>query len=656
MNAIYHKVVYKSTSWRKRVVLCCRAQYCPSFGSPPYTLLHKQCGFDRHDPNDVDVETRDLSIFFKLYRSYIVSPYFASLVINICLAAPFLDYQKNKEIKDSWGKEISVMESQPLPSYFNYKVWFDRDCVNQPFCPDLPPNPEISSYIHNLLVIWREECCSKVHFPRASNRTMAHNTIRKVTEFLGLERWENDTQGLFTQKTLMDVQHTHRRRFEGVTEIRQKWYRSKLAPRTYFAMGATAWNASKCLQGVFNDLVDSLISTNYLYRLTPTRIKLDRGENLRIWDLSSFTSNHHESRHFLLQLSSFCAGFRIKLMDEVDGLVEVDFGNLLGIYAQQNCYPEYTLERCDDFYAELVSFHHVAGFLGVYGNLPSSTFLHGASVLEAVGDPDKLNAAGDDGHCASMPGTYKDYTIGRTVRRNGIVEEEKLFWTYEEGAVCLKRGLVQIGNYLVQKEMILWPSISLLLEGIFGPEIDHHHRSPIKRSKTEIKSAIASEMMRFLNSIFLHNQQFGLPLEYITQFCNTVWSSCGLPREGSVPQLGGTFLCPIVPRDISYFEHSPLRQVISYHYSGTVELPLRGSTDSFDNTTLVNIPGWFFTANSTPYLGFLESLGYVTSEPVKRYYFDLDGFDRLVKEFSTSLPSVLEYQVVKSIPAEFEYN
>lgn len=653
MNSIWHRVVYQPNSFRKKIVAVCRAQYVPLPKPPPYTRLHIEIGMDHPSSQSLDPDGKDVFHFLVLYKHLLTDPSLCSLILNILYAAPYLDEQKNKEIKESWGKEIRTLETQALPSYFNYNVWFDPSCFSQPFCPDIPANPEMASYIHMLLWRWREACCNKIHYPRASNKTMAHNTIRKVSEFLGLPKWDESSQGLFTQKSLMEIQHQYKRRFDGPTEIRQKWYRSKVSPRTYFAQGGTAWNASKHCQGVFNDLVDQLISTNYLYRLSPTRIRIDNDEALKIWDLTSFTSNHHESRHFLLRLSSFCSGYKIKLMDEVDGFIEVDFGNLLGVYAQQNCFPEYTLERCDEFYVDLISFHHVAGFLGVYGNLPSSTFLHGASCLQVVGDPNKINCAGDDGHAASVPGTYKDYTLDRVIRRNGLLEESKMYWTYEEGSICLKRGIVQIGSFLLQKEMILWPSISLILECIFGEKAPSHNRNPTKRSKIDIQSAVATEMFRFMNSLFLHNQQFGLHLDYAAQFCRNVWTNCGLPVCGSVPQLGGQYLCPIMPRDESAFQHSPLNQLISYHYSGRVELPLRGSTSSFEVTEFLNIAGWQFTCNTSSYYGFLETLGYLESVPIKRTYFDIDGFDRLIKEFSSPGPSVVEYSVLRVVPDQF---
>lgn len=463
------------------------------------------------------------------------------------------------------------------------------------------------------------------------------------------EEWD-ESRGLFSQRYLECWQHHNNFLIDGPCEVRQKWYRSGLSPRTYFAQGGTAFNLSKHVQGMANDLVDSLVSTHYHYRLNPTRIRIESNESLRIWDLSSFTSNHHESRHFICALAEFCADTEVEIMDCIHGKSMINLGRLISSYSQMNTFPEYTLERLDEYFTDLVNFHNVAGFLGVYGNLPFSTFLHGASVLQVIGDPDKLNVAGDDGHAPSEPGSLQDHYLGRIIRRNGVVEESKYFWTYEDGAVCLKRGLVQIGNRLLQKEMIIWPSISLILQRILGPDAPSHSSDPVKKSKNELKASIAAEMMRFLNSLFLHNH-LGWDYSSIIRFCRCVYETCGLPVEGSVPQLGGQYLCPILPVSHSSFLSPPLQQVVAYHYRGFVELPERSTIECYEPRELLWLAGWSFYSSPNGKYSYLESLGYLRSEVVKRCYTGLDGYHALLKEFSGYVSEIREYYV-ESVPPD----
>jgi hypothetical protein len=111
----------------------------------------------------------------------------------------------------------------------------------------------------------------------------------------------------------------------------------------------------------------------------------------------------------------------------------------------------------DDYFLDLVRVHNVAGFLGVYGNLMSCTFVHGVSVLMMIDNPDKLNVAGDDGHAAISRSNVD--TLFDVIRGNGVVERSKLYSTDEEGSICLKRGIVQFNLQLLQKRMVILPDL-----------------------------------------------------------------------------------------------------------------------------------------------------------------------------------------------------
>lgn len=620
-----------------------RAQHIPKDPTTRLSFLTGVAQPDFFDGSHFDFR----HITSTILEDFVDRPLFAGLVTNICYAAPYPPDERESIIKSSWGKEIRVMQSEALPSRFNFDVWFNPHAYgDQRFHPDIPPNSFAASHIHAILYRWREIVTSSILFPRMSTKSVARETQREIEEFLGGEGWKERGIGECSQVRLEQIQHEYKVHFHGACEVRQRWYRSGISPRTYFCQGGDAYNRSKFLQDPFNTLVELFPPTEYHSRLNPTRlVLLDHSENVLIWDLATFTSNHHEVRHFLLGLADFCSGFQVRLFDTVEGLVTVDLGVLLGEYAQLSCFPEYSLERVDDYYKGLVHFHNVAGFLGVYGNLPVSTFLHGASVFQVIGQENRMNVAGDDGHAVVVPGSSEDFFLQRIIRGNGVIEDSKLFWTYEDGAICLKRGLVQIGNRILQKNLVLWPSLHLIRDVVtWDPKV--HHLG----SKEEAKEKVAYEILRFMTSIFHNFDNFEkVELEFVLWFLRQNFALCGLEKEGNLPQISGGYLCPLEPRVISDLKLDPLLNTITYHYRGVVSLPVRDLIDAYSPQDLSWVVGYEWYGSSNRYWSLLETLGYVESSPVHDTYFGLDGYDRLKKEFSFVYPAVRKFCIV-SVP------
>jgi len=633
----------RGQSTRKAILQMARAQHIPKDPTTKLSLLTGVAQPDFFDGSHFDFRHITSSIL----QDFVDQPLFAGIVTNICYAAPYPHEDRKQIINDSWGKEIRILQSEALPSRFNFDVWFNpHGYANQRFHPDIPPNPFAAYHIHSILCRWRTIVCSSIQFPRMSTKSVSRDTQREVDEFLGGDGWKDRGIGECSQVRLEQIQHEYKCRFHGVCEVRQRWQRSGISPRTYFCQGGDAFNRSKFLHDPFNILVELFPPTEYHARLNPTRLFLvDQSENVIIWDLATFTSNHHEVRYFLLGLANFCSGYMIKLFDSVEGLVEVDLGILLGEYAQLSCFPEYSLERVDDYYKGLVHFHNIAGFLGVYGNLPVSTFLHGASVFQVIGQENRMNVAGDDGHAVVVPGSSEDYFVQRVIRGNGVIEDSKLFWTYEDGAICLKRGLVQIGNRILQKNLVLWPSLHLIRDVVTWDPRVHH-----TETKEEMKEKVAYEILRFMASISTGFRDYAqVDLEFILWFIRRVFATCGLDCEGNLPQLSGGYLCPLEPRDISDLSLDPLHVIITYHYKGVVSLPVRELIDCYTPQELSWEIGYEWYGSTTRYWSILETLGYLTSSPIHDTYFGLDGYDRLRKEFSFVYPAVRKFCIV-SVP------
>lgn len=638
-------------SYRKSLILCCRAQVAPS--SDQDTLLSNQVFGSLHPSDPEDVYTSFCRLLQDM-NHLITSPIFSALIIDFCRSSPMqLSDVLSSRLK-SWGKEISILEGEPRESSMNFRVWFEPLYFRESFVPSADPNPDMASHIHSLLVQWRSRQSQKTFFPRMSRKMVSLSTIRSWEYFEGRTWITREREGgvEFTQETVERYYHHTGVKLGGGCEIRQKWYRSGVSPRTYFCQGGDAFHSSKFVQEMFTDLVDSLICTDHTSRLNPTRILLQIDQYLRIYDLSGFSSNHHEQKFFLQHLARFCEGYTVQLFDAREGLIVYDLGALISEYNQNNIRSPYSLERFDGDFASVDSFHNVAGFLGVYGNLMTCTFVHGASLLQRFKDPDDINCAGDDVHFAETPGL--EYLADPLIRANGVVERSKEFDSREEGAVCLKRGITQQGCRLLQKLMVIWPSFSGIgaLFGFYPPQFPME-----KLSRDEKLNIVGTELLRFLRSLFTAQIYDGL--EYVVEFLHRLYSEASLPGEGSLPQFGGKWLMPVLPKSPEdILGSSPIRQLVNNFYVNGVVLPKR--VDPWYEESTQSIPcdlysGVSWEGFTSPYIKYLEALEYVRKDSILVFYSGLQGYDLLVQEFEYPQRQVYNFTIIRDVPLVLKF-
>jgi len=633
---------YQDNGFRKPIILCCRALTVPPPGSN--SLLAVQVG----TPATTESPPQKHYQFLLKYQEYVTSPTYAALVLEIARSAPYTRTQEYKIRQFAFCKELRTLEGTPLPSRLNYSVWFDPDCIDHTFHSSLPPNPDMAYYVQKILLKWRLWMTTRTHYPRTSGKQISWDTVRNWEEHSG-ERWgrhTDDRNMIFSQKTLLRYYFDTGIQIPGRCEMRQKWYRSGVAPRTYYAMGGSAYWASCYLQDGWNKLVDLSPVTNHVSRLNPSRIKILSGEYLRIYDLSTFTSNHHEQKHFLSALASWCSGYDIVLADPKYGLMTYDLGYLISLYTAENINVPYSLERMrPDFDPGWDFFSCIASLLGIYGNLMTCTFVHGHSVLQAPRlNTDNYNCAGDDGHFAEEPG-LEDETTG-IIRANGVIEETKEFATYEPGAVCLKRSTEQVGNKVIQSHMLIWPSIAIL-DYHLGRSSTHAETSTLNR--TEWRNVIGKEILRFLHSIFSY--QYCEDPQEVLEAVQSWYLLCSLDPLGSLSQTGGSLdMLPVMPETISDLYKNPLEVLINRTYTGAVILPER--SDSQINPPPADLwrPGLKWSGTSNPGLKMLSAVGVVEKEVQKRIFFGMEGLYRLKKEFDNPGFRVNEYEVV-SVPS-----
>jgi len=119
-----------------------------------------------------------------------------------------------------------------------------------------------------------------------------------------------------------------------------------------------------------------------------------------IYDYESFTSNLCEFPRFCEELGHFLRGYEAKRFNTHTGLEEFDLGDLILDYNKTcNVNGEFDVSKVvhmDDGSSRLILEHHVAGMLGVYGNITGSTALHGIVGLVIAGHEDRINTIGDN--------------------------------------------------------------------------------------------------------------------------------------------------------------------------------------------------------------------------------------------------------------------
>lgn len=628
-------------------MLLCRAQEV--IVDDPFNLLAIQTGFGIL-PNQYDSPQEQITLFNLAtnYREYIKSPVMSSVILDICRSAPLSRPEVDEQKIASWGKEIGVCERPEDYLHFDYSCWFDETRFDRPIIVGTPPNPDMARRIHQSLVGWRQKMTSKLFYPRMSRKMVSRATTREWERLFDRE-WISDERlgGVeMTQETLEKVYHQTGVEVPGPCEIRQKWYRSGVVPRTYFAQGGTAFKESKYIQEMAGDLTETLLTTHPISRLNPARIRLKSvAHYLRIYDLWAFTSNHWECKHFVEQIGQWCLGHYVSIVDAREGLLQVDLGELILEYNREmNHCPEYSLERIDDFFSEVTEYHNRAGFLGVYGNINFSTYLHGASLLMMVNSEEEANVAGDDAHYCELPG-MEDIT-DRIIAANGLLEPTKVFRSDQVGAVCLKRGLIQVETQCLPKIMLIFPSLSSIGE-YFGCRVPQFVYK--NQSKKELQSKICNEIYRFLRAVFTSGIE--LHLENAYDLLQSIYTSVHLPRHGSLPPYGD-ILVPVLPDSaIGLLQISPLEFLLRNHFSSGVVVPkIIHKTEHHEFEDPILEAGYSWDSPSSRKLKYLEVLEYVVKEEITEVLWGIEAYNRLVDVFLNQGSKVYTFLCIKDVP------
>lgn len=605
-----------SLKHRKQLITICRSCSEPIVD----TSLYTRC-------LEVILLLKDPKYQYDLFVQLFSDPLLSGLVISLCISLPLSDIAIRETYSNMLAKEMLVMESSPLPSALNYSPFFGR--YTEPIHPSVPPNPRQAATVHMLIDKWILSLEQKEYIlPHMTSKLCSKQTQDEV-RYRYPDYMTFEEEGA-TQPDLEYIYLTYGDKIAGgVCEVKQRWYTSGITPRTYYAAGSDAYHLSKYVRDALNSLCDFLPPTERFSRVNPHRIILSSPQaHALIYDLTSFTSNMHEQRHFLGCLSSYCSGRMVRIIDSVEGMVEVDLGVLLSEYNQMNVEPKYMSDRL--LGKGVVLTHHVAGFLGVYGNLSSCTFLHGAIMSQLVSTFSQIGVAGDDGLVESDD----DYTTFFVIRLLGLMEESKGYNTSECGnQLYLKRPIRQLGNRVFSQSFALYSMLEHLHDW------DDHRFFNAPRTKRERLSSLSSSIIAYLRSLtrlVLTKDQKDMIFEFLVN----VYHHASFPKEGHIPQIHTTYgsdqrvqSCVVPTLSLESIGNEPLEFTIKSLYQGIAVIPDK-TLDSIPIDSDLLFAGSEFVCTGSTLLSYYRKLGFVELIQDEVVIVGEDGLLSLLKYYS----------------------
>jgi hypothetical protein len=579
---------------RKALINLLRARHIPTSA---YTTLYRVC-----EPV-LRRLSRPLCRHFETLESLIQHADISALTLSLVLSAPYPHSTVTATFQDMVLKEMRAMESTPRTPAIS---WDDLTSLGNALHPDIKPSPYTNSTFRTMMYRWKISLQDSIIYPYCGHKSMSRSTLREF----------NTT----TDNSFDSISPTQLEQFYstsgvcigGPCEMRQVWYPTLATPRTYYAMGGTAYFKARYVRDIFNVLADFFPATNRHTRVDPSHLNLDETDEISIYDLTSFTSLCHEQRNFLDFLATQTADWEITIFDTYHGMIRTSLGDLIREYNDLNKQPEYSLERV--WPEELILKHSIAGFLGVYGNIVTCTIPHGLILSTISGKPNKQWCAGDDAGVAHNPNDRRE--VQPTSSTMGINNPEKTFSDREvDPAIALKRRFVRLPTFCTLAPNILFPPFSCFFEG--DPRFrDDMYEHPLDRLHT-----FCSGLMSMLYQMSKQDWS-GSDVHFLRSLLPELYRLYKLPVEGWFPplcgQLGhspGRAIDFSVPRILgSFWSDDPNRALLDAfmpeHFVGShyEDIPWDGTV----------VDGW--VSNSNKHLNLLTKLGYLTKEELRVTY------------------------------------
>jgi hypothetical protein len=555
-------------------------------------------------------------------RQLLNHPLTRGYIIALCTILPLDKDTIDLEKVTSYAKEINVMDRSGFDPEFDWSPFFGN--YNESIAPGsgMLPNPDMARLVHESIDNWIKGLQTKVIDIDMSTKLLPTKTRSEIHTLSGklFEDPELSTQGS------LEYLYTEGIQMNGGCEVSQRWYTNGITPRTYFVAGPDAYNQTKYTKQMWNDLCDSLVTSNRRTRVNPSRIKIIGKKKVLFYDLTSFTSNLRCQRDFLDYLASYCRNISVVTRDTVFGLVDRNLGDIILEYNNMNCKPEYSVTKGP--FAGLENTHGPAGFLGVYGNIATANFIHGAVLLQFTEHDYECGCAGDDAVIVVDEDTNEEWFYG-CISLLGILATDKVYRSQDIDVVYLKRKTwVDEHRWCLKSDSYI--QIPSLLP--FIPWSTDTRFREKNMSKQEIRRLCANSLKAtFMSCRFLRSED---TQGYTTEFLSRYYEALQFKPSGYLPQLdrNANFNALSYPGLPALFEVNFLEYTAEMLYDDWIRLPDR---ETKDYRKVFPRRGMRFVTNKGgPHLRVLQRMGIVKRKGKKKITYTGDtGYTKMLEEF-----------------------
>jgi hypothetical protein len=441
-------------------------------------------------------------------------------------------------------KELRTTQSTTRVATLSYPFlssW--QHAATIPMHSDIPFRPFVQVYMACTLRRWRSQLSRYLLLPQCSYKSIGYISENNLLRDAGIHldpsvKYHTSTAVLETHYMMTG------RQVEGPCEVRAAWKYSQLKPRIYYAIGASDYFAARYTWRIFDSLQRSFKSSDPFHRFTFHRFpEIDfTSEVFLIYDYTSFTSNLVDFPRFCHELAAFLRGYKVNVFDSRVGLVEEDLGDILEQYNRVcNVGGAFDVSRVltfPDGTDRVVLHHHVAGMLGVYGNITGSTALHGIVGIMVAGSEDRMNAIGDDAAGIFRISEMGIGDIKTAIRTLGDIEEDKFeVWEEDQNFVGEGIGWKFVKRPLNVEDQVItsgWMPDFPIYPVLLNEEDDAHDSVPQpyeirRRSAIRQSVRLMESMKRNLDRV--DDQDIQVVLEYL----RWLFGKLRLPVHGTLP-------------------------------------------------------------------------------------------------------------------------
>ncbi|DAD54833.1 TPA_asm: hypothetical protein [Armillaria ectypa ambi-like virus 1] len=342
-----------------------------------------------------------------------------------------------QELDRAFDKEFAASQKKQKEPQLNYSGLFGtRDASLQtPLSPHHLPHAYFSQWFRRMFQRLRQRYRDKekVLFPKYQKK----KNVSRDTEDRFWSTFETSLP--FPGRSSYDLEKHYSlygEQIQGVCEMRSAFRFTDLKPRIYYCCGGTDYWASRFIRDIVTDLCNMIPACHMRGRTNVDSLNAHVGldSNVTIYDYSSFTTSLSELKNFLYHLGEAMRGILVYTVDDREGLVTRDAGQMILDYNETvNIHSMFDVERLRPGQDSQFCTQMNSGMLGVQGNIGFSTLLHAINLCAAVDDVDTCKVMGDDAIVVHDEETRPLSYIRTVVNLLGEVAEEKFAsWNYRE--------------------------------------------------------------------------------------------------------------------------------------------------------------------------------------------------------------------------------